>query len=177
MDRNVIIVGIAGVLVGSLLTGAIGFYAMPSLMIQEDRSPHDFETTVELFEEEVSGTEWSLVTTHDLAATMDKHGHDVEQVKVFELCNAGHASEILAGSEERIVTPMMPCRVAIYEKADGNTYIARMNSGLVAKPFGGTVTDVMEDAAAETEVVIDAVLETPPDEASASLAVARPATV
>lgn len=165
MNRNTLIVGIVALLAGSLITGVAGFYALPSLMVQEDQSPHDFETTTALFEQEIEDSGWSLVTTHDMQKTMEKHGYeDVDQIKIYELCNAGHASEILTRSDERIVSPMMPCRVAIYEKADGNTYINRMNSGLIAKPFGGVVSGVMQEAAAETEVVIEAVLETPPSE-------------
>ncbi len=169
MDRKLLIVGVGGILVGVLLAGVVGFYALPGLMMQEDRSPHDFETTTALFEEEIDTAEWSIVTEHDMQATMEKHGHDVNKVMIYELCNPGHASEILASSENFIVTPLMPCRVAIYEKADGNTYIGRMNSGLMAKPFGGTVSDVMQDAARETEDVIDAVLDAPGDETTAAL--------
>jgi len=169
MDRNLLLVGFGGIVVGVLLAGVIGFYALPGLMMQEDRSPHDFETTTALFEEEIDSAEWSIVTEHDMQATMEKHGHDVNQVVIYELCNPGHAAEILATSENFIVTPLMPCRVAIYEKADGNTYIGRMNSGLMAKPFGGTISDVMQDAAAETEVVIDAVLDAPSPESTAAL--------
>ena len=166
MDRKLIAVGVVGLLAGVALTALVGFYSLPGLMMQEDQSPHDFEQTTSLFEEEIDAADWSIVTTHDMQQTMEKHGYeDVEKIQICELCNPGHAAEILTKSEERIVSPMMPCRVAIYEKADGNTYIGRMNSGLVARPFGGTVSDVMQDAAAETEVVIDAVLEASPEEA------------
>lgn len=30
------------------------------------------------------------------------------------------------------ISAMMPCRVAVYEKADGKTYISRINPGLFA---------------------------------------------
>jgi uncharacterized protein (DUF302 family) len=46
------------------------------------------------------------------------------------------------------------CRIAIYEKSNGKTYITRMDSELMAKPFGGVINDVMQKAASEIEDVI-----------------------
>lgn len=62
----------------------------------------------------------------------------------------------------------MPCRVAIYEKSDGVTYIARMNSQLMARPFGGVINSVMRKAAVETEQIIAQVINGGLDVASAS---------
>jgi uncharacterized protein (DUF302 family) len=53
---------------------------------------------------------------------------------------------------------LMPCRVAIYEKSNGKTYITRMDSKLMARPFGGVINEVMQTAALETEEMIRAVL-------------------
>lgn len=49
---------------------------------------------------------------------------------------------------------MMPCRVSIYTKSDGKTYIGRMNSGLVAKTFGGIISEIMQKAAGDTEIML-----------------------
>jgi hypothetical protein len=46
---------------------------------------------------------------------------------------------------------MMPCRDAVYENEAGDVVIARMNSGLMSKFFGGLVAEVMADAAGENE--------------------------
>ncbi len=67
---------------------------------------------------------------------------------------AEYSAEILELDDERIVSPMMPCRIAIYEKSDGTTYIARMNSSLVARAFGGQINETMQKASAETEEFI-----------------------
>ena len=53
---------------------------------------------------------------------------------------------------------MMPCRVSVYATSDGTTYIARMNSGLVARVVGGLINDVMQVTSAETEEFIAAIV-------------------
>lgn len=159
MNKKIVLVGAAALVVGVLLTVVIGFYSMPSMMMLEDESPHDFATTVEIFEREVRAGGWSVLVTHDMQETLEGHGHDVDAVKIFELCSSKYSAEILKLDDERIVSPLMPCRVAIYEKSNGRTYITRMNSQLMAQPFGGVIAEVMDQAAVETEVVIAKVLE------------------
>ncbi len=158
MNKKLVIVGASALVLGVLLTAVVGFYSMPSMMMMEDRSPHDFATTVAIFEHEVREGGWSVLTTHDMQQVLAGHGHDVDAVKIFELCSSKYSAEILTLDDERIVSPLMPCRVAIYEKSNGHTYITRMNSQLMAKPFGGVIASVMDKAAVETEVVISRVL-------------------
>ena len=158
MNRKNLLVGAGALVAGIILTAVIGFYSMPKMMMLEDASPHGFDRTVELFQEKVKEGGWSVLSVIDMQATLAKHGHDVKAVKIFELCSSKYSAVILKLDDERIVSPLMPCRVAIYEKTDGRTYIARMNSELMAKPFGGVISDIMKIAAVETEVVIDKVL-------------------
>ena len=37
----------------------------------------------------------------------------------------------------------MPCTISVYQKADGQAYIGTLNSGLLARFFGGVVARVM----------------------------------
>ncbi len=134
--------------------GFIGFYSLPGLMMLEDETKYDFETTVQVFEDKVNEAGWSILVTHDMQETLKGHGHDVKSVKIFELCSSKYSAEILKLDDERIVSPLMPCRVAIYEKSNGKTYIARMDSELLARPFGGVINEVMQQAASEIEDVI-----------------------
>lgn len=149
-----IITGITALIAGALLMGFIGFYSLPGLMMLEDETKYDFETTVQVFEDKVNEAGWSILITHDMQETLKGHGHDVKSVKIFELCSSKYSAEILKLDDERIVSPLMPCRVAIYEKSNGKTYIARMDSELLARPFGGVINEVMQQAASEIEDVI-----------------------
>jgi uncharacterized protein (DUF302 family) len=150
---------IIGLIAGIVITALALYLAAPSLMFREDKSSLDFDTTVKKVEESAMAMGWKIPAIHDLQATLKKFGKDVRAVKVFEICHPDHAYKILSSSEERIVSNMMPCRIAVYEKADGSVWISRMNSGVVAKPLTRLVRETMTDAAADVEVIIDEVLE------------------
>lgn len=156
--NNSILFGIAGLVLGLLIAFAVMFFSAPKLMLIEDESKYDFNTTVLKFEESVTDMGWKIPAVHDLQNTMDKFGKKVRPVKVFELCHPDHAFQILRESDERIVSSLMPCRVSIYEKEDGKVYISRMNSGLVSKTMGKLISGVMSGAAAENELMINSVI-------------------
>jgi hypothetical protein len=48
----------------------------------------------------------------------------------------------------------MPCSIGVYEGDDGRVYVAKMNTGLMGKMFGGNVAQVMGGAVAEDEAKI-----------------------
>lgn len=124
----------------------------------EDISPTDFDTTVERLSKEIENKSWKISNVYDLQKTMEKHGKNVLPVKVFSLCHPKHSSKILEKDSERIVSSMMPCRVSVYEKHDGKTYISRMNSLIVASAFGGIIEQVMTESAKEVEEIIEKIL-------------------
>ncbi len=155
MTIGIIIGLIAGILIGWLVM----FLAAPSLMFKESSAIADFETTVAKIEEQAVEKGWKIPAVHDLQATMKKFGKDVRSVKVFEICHPDHSYKILSQNEERIVSSMMPCRIAVYEKEDGSVWISRMNSGVVAKPMTRVVRKTMSAAASDVEEIIADVLQ------------------
>ena len=156
---KIFLIGGGSLLAGVILTLVIFWVSAPSLMMLEDESNYDFDTTIERFEEELDAGGWSVLEIHDMQEVLDGHGHDVDSIKIYELCSSEYSAKILELDDERVVSPLMPCRVSIYEKSDGNTYIARMNSSLFARPFGGVINEVMQVAAEETEVIIDTLID------------------
>ncbi|MFO8068361.1 MAG: DUF302 domain-containing protein [Bacteroidales bacterium] len=152
--KKELIYGIGGLVAGLLITLIVVYKSAPGLMMVEDESKYSFEETVEVFEKEVKAAKWKVAGMHDMQAILADFGHDVKAIKIFELCSSKYSKTILDLDDERIVSPLMPCRVAIYEKSDGKTYITRMNNTLMAKPFGGVINDVMQQASGETEVFI-----------------------
>lgn len=144
----------AGLVAGVLITLLIIYASAQSVMLKEQVSLHGFEGSVELFEESATEQGWSIPTVHDMQKTMDKFGKDVVEAKVFELCHPEHAFEILSRDKERIVMSMMPCRVAIYKKIDGKTYVSWMNTGLMGSMMKGVVPKVMKNASRESEQII-----------------------
>lgn len=150
-----IIIGVAAGLIIGLL---IAFFSAPSLMFSEDVYAKDFDTTVANVEEAVLAKGWKIPAVHDLQATMKKFDKEVRSVKIFEICHPEHSYKILSQSDERIVSNMMPCRIAVYEKEDGSVWISRMNSGFLAKPMAPIIRSTMSDAAKDVEDVIAEVL-------------------
>ena len=155
-----------------LIGGAVGFISgilililvlssmAQSIMMKEDVSKYDnFDQTVEVFLQSVKDHNWKVPATHDLQKSMLKFGKsDIKAVKVFELCHPDHAHRILKEDGERIVSSLMPCRVAIYEKNDGKVYVSRMNSGLMASFMEGIIPEVMDEAAVQNEEILEAIL-------------------
>ena len=159
MNRTKIVLASAGGFVlGALLTAVIGVKAAPSLMIQESVSAYSFEETVERIETEALDAGWKVPAIHMLSQSVAAGGFDVTPVAVIELCKVELAGQILSGDESRVVSSMMPCRVAVYQTANGEVIVSRMNTELVSRLFGGDIQSVMAEATGETEVILGSVL-------------------
>lgn len=150
---------LVGVLAGVLGTAFALTRLGPRLMMDTDESPYGFEETTDRFEAAIESTDWKILHVHDLQAKMEGHGYEADRTTVYEICSSEHASTILTRDDERVVSPMMPCRVSFYETSDGTTRVSRMNAGLVATVFGGLIRRTMDDAYAESEAIVDAALD------------------
>lgn len=157
MSRSNILFVIGGIVAGILLTSLLAYKAAPGMMLREAESKYNFEQSVQVFEETAKEMGWKIPTVHDMQKTMQVNGYEVASMKVFELCHPEHAYEILNKDQERIVSNMMPCRVSIYEKSDGKTYISWMNTAMMGNMMGGVVADVMSVASADSEKMIESI--------------------
>lgn len=151
--------GLTGFVAGILLMALFAYKSAPSMMMKEAESLYNFDISVEKFEQTALGMGWRIPAVHDLAKTMETNGYKVNKVKVFELCHPDHAYEILKLDDERIVSSMMPCRVSIYEKSDGKTYVSWMNTALMGNMMGGVIADVMGVATSDSESMIKTITE------------------
>lgn len=158
MNGKTITIALAGVVVGAVVLAGVLWVSAPSLMMLSDESPYAYDETIAVFEAEVDDAGWSILDRLDMQEVVAGHGTDVDPVTVFDLCSAEYSAIILQDDDARMVTPMMPCRVSIYEESDGSVHIARMNAGAVARVFGGLVNEVMQEASAETEEIIERVV-------------------
>ena len=139
---------LTGLLVGIGLSVILIVVVLPRQMFVINESKLGFDETVEAITQSVQENKWSMPHVYDLQATMKKNGLEVKPVKVFSLCKPEHAYKILSDDNERMVSALMPCRVAVYEKG-GKTYVSMLNSGLFSKLMGKKVKEVMGDASAE----------------------------
>jgi len=127
-------------------------------MIIEKVSPWDFEKTVQLLTSEAERRDWKIPAIHDLRQSLAKAGKVVNPVKVLEICKPEFSGKMLEKNDERIVSVMMPCRISIYLKEDGKTYVAMINGAALALQMPLPVRDIMTSASDEVKEIVDSVI-------------------
>ena len=146
---------LTGLITGILVTILFILIMAPKKMFSVTESKYDFAQTAAIIEQSTKDNQWSMPHQYDLQATMAKHGLTVKPVKVFSICKPNVAFRILGNDLDKHVSAMMPCRVAIYEKSNGKTYVSRMNASLLSKILGGNVKAVMGDAGDDSEKILE----------------------
>jgi uncharacterized protein (DUF302 family) len=123
-------------------------------IIIESQSPYGFAETLERLTKAVEQKGWKLPAVHNLQQTLANAGKEVLPVSVLAICHPAHSGRILEKDAERSVSALMPCRISVYERFDGRTYISRLNAGVMAKAFGGIVETVMIETTQDVEDII-----------------------
>jgi uncharacterized protein (DUF302 family) len=127
-------------------------------LIIEHVSPYDVQTTVDKLIEAAAKREWQNPANHNLQQSLAKSGKDVRPVQVIELCKPEYSGKMLEKSDERIVSIMMPCRISVYEKADGKTYVALLNTSAMSVGMPASIADPMKEAADETFEIVKSIV-------------------
>jgi uncharacterized protein (DUF302 family) len=149
--------GLTGLIAGVITTLIILYFAAPSILFIERESRLGYSETIAAIHEAAKIEGWIIPKQYKLDVSLSKAGYEILPVSVIELCKPDHAYKILSVDEYRLVSSMMPCRVAVYQKSDGNTIISRMNTGLLSRVFDATVRDVMAQASQEMNKILSAV--------------------
>jgi uncharacterized protein (DUF302 family) len=119
-------------------------------MVIEVPSRFDFNTSVEMIIAEAERRDWKIPAVHDLQLSLAKAGKEVKSVKIIEICKPDFSGQILELNDERLMSVMMPCRISVYLKDDGNTYVSVLNGAQFAAGQSGVIADVMLAASDET---------------------------
>lgn len=127
-------------------------------LVIEQLSKFKFEKTVDLLIAEAEKREWKVPAVHDLQLSLAKSGKAVKPVKVIEICKPQYSGKMLELNDERIISVMMPCRISVYEKDNGSTYISLINAGELALGLPPKISVVMKDASDETFEIVKAVI-------------------
>jgi len=154
MKSRIVLTAGAAFLLGAVAAAGIIYSMAPGVMINERTSPLSQEETVERIVASAEDMGWKVPEIHQIHNSVSNGGYDVLPVTVIELCKVDLAGNILSRDENRVVSSMMPCRVAVYENSDGDVIISRMNTGLMSSMFGGDVERIMAQATEETERII-----------------------
>lgn len=126
--------------------------------VLENKSKLGFEETVEYITGKAKEKGWMVPIVHDLKKSVGKAGYDVNPVKVIEICNPHFASKILENDGSRMITPMMPLRISVYELENGEVVIARFNPAMVSKMFGDISGDTLLKACATSEEIVSDII-------------------
>ncbi len=126
-------------------------------IVIELQSKFGFEKTVELLSSEAEGRQWKVPFIHDLQASLAKSGKSVRPVKVIEICKPEYSGKMLELNDERIISVMMPCRISVYEKDNGLTYISLINAGDLSAGLPEKIAGVMKTASDETFEIVKTV--------------------
>ena len=146
---------IFGLILGGIGMGAAIWVLMPSLMLQVHESRYDFDQTVNEIEQSYKANDWKVPHIYDIQKTLVTNGYpDMTPLKILSVCQPDDAHRILNDDDNKKVTAVMPCRIGVYQAADGKTYVATMNLGLMGRMFGGTIAEVMGEVARKEKEIM-----------------------
>ena len=140
---------IGGFIAGLVFVAALAYNFMGSLMFREIPSPFGVEETVARIQQNIqkAGNGWSLIGLRDPAKAVQHDGGNVLPVLMIEACSTRYSGPILKDDNTRFLSILIPCKISVYKKNDGTTYIGMMNAGLFGKLFG--VGEIMGHVAAD----------------------------
>lgn len=153
-EQNNRMMMLIGIIAGIVATLVFLFFFLRRKMFLESESRYGFEETLSFLEKRAGELKWGIPHQYDLQATLKSKGFEVKPVRIFSLCKPDVANLILAADRERISSALMPCRVSVYQRADGKTYISRLNASLFSILLDARVREAMRMAAAENEDII-----------------------
>jgi uncharacterized protein (DUF302 family) len=128
------------------------------MMFAVHRSALDFEATVASIENAAGAYGYKVPKVYDIQASLVSAGHaDMARLKVVSLCQPHHAYDLLRRDENKLVSGLMPCRIAVYETAGGEVYVSGLDTGRLGSLFGGDIARVMRTVSEEQERMFSSV--------------------
>jgi len=127
-------------------------------MLVEHVSPIGFEETLTQLEKNAKALGWKVPKKWkvDFQRNLKKvTGTDIGKNRVLKMCAPDAAVPLLVKDEFKMLTAMMPCTIAVYEKSDGKTYIAMMNLRVMGMMYGEEVADMAERLAPQMDKMLE----------------------
>ena len=127
-------------------------------LIIEHVSPFTVPVTVEKLIEVAKHKGWQNPAVHNLQLSLAKSGKEVLPVEVVEICKPEYSGSMLEKNDERIVSVLMPCRISVYEKNDGKTYVALLDMSQLTDGMTQTATKAVQSASDESFEIVKSVV-------------------
>ena len=131
---------------------------LASQMLIEKQSPLGFEETLEKLEANAKAAGWKVPSKWKVnfqRNLMKVTGEDIGPNRVLKMCEPKAAVKILVHDQYKVLTTMMPCTIAVYEKSDGKTYISLMNMKMLGMMYGGVISDIANELAPQMDKMVD----------------------
>lgn len=128
----------------------------PTFLI-ENESKYNFMETVDSLNKLGNQNGWKIITIHDLQKSLKKNGKEVLSINIIEFCNPEYSYAVLKEDISKQVSALMPCRISVYEKSDGRTYISRINPAFLSVYNNGEDT-AMAKAISDIEDILSRLL-------------------
>ncbi len=151
-----IVFTILGFLVGIIFAGITINLSAGNMMIKEMVSPYDYNKTIETIVNRINAMpEWHTVTVYDMNKEVTENGgKPIGKYSIIKYCSGKYASEMLMADNRKPMGAMMPKAFAVYEKADGQVYVATANGAVMGKLFGGETETLIEKVSLEVEEML-----------------------
>jgi len=134
----------------------IGKSLAPQMLI-EIESPLGFDETLENLEINAKSAgwkvpgKWQVNFQENLLKVTEE---DIGKNQVIKMCEPFAAVKMLKHDEFKVLTTMMPCTIAVYEKSDGKTYISMMNMKMLGMMYGGVVKEIADELAPQMQEMV-----------------------
>lgn len=126
-------------------------------MLIEVPSPLGFEETLARLEANAKELGWKVPQSWKVdfqKNLMRVTDTDIGPNSVLKMCAPFAAVKILVKDEYKMLTAMMPCTLAVYQKSDGKTYVAMMNLEMMGEMYGGEVREMSQELAPQMAQMI-----------------------
>ena len=153
---NLIVFLLFGILLGIIFSGVVASLSVGNMMIKEMKSPYDYEKTVQTITSRVNNQPgWHVVTVYDQNAEVIKYGGtSIGKFSIIKYCSGVDASNMLIADDRKKIGAMMPKAFAVYEKSDGQVYVATSNGAVMGKLFGGETETLIEAESLDVEEML-----------------------
>ncbi len=123
-------------------------------LVQVIQSSKSFSETLRAFREEAGKAGWSILNENNMAGVLSVRGFTLDPVVILDVCSGQYSARILSNDDYRPVSAFMPCRVSIYQTADGKVFVARMNTSAFTDMMPPEVAEVMSASDQEVDMII-----------------------
>ncbi|MCF6356776.1 MAG: DUF302 domain-containing protein [Draconibacterium sp.] len=145
-----------GFIAGIVFSGVVLSVSSGEMLAKEFKSPYDFDKTVAVMTERINGKDgWHVTNIIDQnKAVSENGGFPIGNFKIIKYCHGGYSAEMLKTDDRKKIGAMMPKSFAVYEKSDGQVFVATMNGAVIGKLFGGEVEKIIEESSLDIESIM-----------------------